>query len=156
MAELIPYIPVLAALVFGLVMLGIIIAMIVVRPPLEAVLAITITVAVICMFAVVMFKPPDGNNQIITGMVSTIMTVFVMVFTFYFGSSKGSKDKDESKERTLDTMTNIAARGTGTGVGNTIASAVPAPPVAPVAPAPPAPAPPVAPIAPGPAPPAGP
>ena len=59
-------------------------------------LAILITFMVIGLGALFAFHPPDATNVIIVGLTSTISTVFVMVFQYYFGSSSGSKDKDDT------------------------------------------------------------
>ena len=66
------------------------------KPSLQGTLAILITFMVMAIGALFVWRPPDANNQILIGMVSTVMTVFVMVYTFYFGSSSGSKDKDDT------------------------------------------------------------
>lgn len=63
---------------------------------LQATLAIVITVMVFCIGGLFAFKPPDATNQILTSLISTVTTVFVMVFSYYFGSSPGSKEKDET------------------------------------------------------------
>lgn len=63
---------------------------------LQGSLAVIITIMVFAMGALFVYKPPDPTNQTLTGMVSTVMTVFVMVCSYYFGSSPGSKDKDET------------------------------------------------------------
>src|SRR2546421_6762799 len=63
---------------------------------LQATLAIAITVMVAAIGVLFALKPPDATNQILTGLISTVLTVFVMVYSFYFGSSSGSKDKDDT------------------------------------------------------------
>ncbi len=63
---------------------------------LQATLAILITGMVMLIGAMFAFHPPDPTNQILTSLISTVTTVFVMVFSYYFGSSPGSKDKDET------------------------------------------------------------
>jgi uncharacterized protein YacL len=63
---------------------------------LQATLAICITLMVAAIGVMFVFHPPDATNQILTSLISTVMTVFVMVFSFYFGSSSGSKDKDDT------------------------------------------------------------
>lgn len=63
---------------------------------LQAALALSITLMVAAIGIMFAFRPPDANNQILTGLISTVLTVFVMVFSYYFGSSSGSKDKDDT------------------------------------------------------------
>lgn len=63
---------------------------------LQGTLALLITALVFAIGSLFTFKPPDPANQILTGLISTVMTVFVMVFSYYFGSSSGSKDKDDT------------------------------------------------------------
>ena len=77
---------------------------------LQATLALCITVMVAAIGVLFAFHPPDANNQILTSLISTVTTVFVMVFSYYFGSSPGSKEKDE-------TIKQIALGSTGTGTG---------------------------------------
>lgn len=66
------------------------------RPSLQGTLAITITLMVTAIGVLFAFRPPDASNTILISMISTVTTVFVMVFQFYFGSSPGSKEKDET------------------------------------------------------------
>lgn len=63
---------------------------------LQATLAICITAMVAAIGVLFAYRPPDPTNQLLTGLISTVTTVFVMVFSYYFGSSPGSKDKDET------------------------------------------------------------
>lgn len=63
---------------------------------LQGALAVVITLMVFCIGGLFAYKPPDATNQILTSLISTVTTVFVMVFSYYFGSSPGSKDKDET------------------------------------------------------------
>jgi hypothetical protein len=94
---------------------------------LQATLAICITLMVAAIGVMFVFHPPDATNQILTSLISTVTTVFVMVFSFYFGSSSGSKDKD-------DTVKQIALGTSPNEQDKPVASAVPAPPVTPAAP----------------------
>jgi hypothetical protein len=106
------------------------------KPTLQGFLAVLLTLAVMGTTALFMVRPPDATNQIVTAMISTELTVFVMVFQFYFGSSSGSKDKDD----TIGKIASGAAPSTGNGAvatekTTTITSAATppaAPPVAPV------------------------
>jgi len=70
---------------------------------LPGALAVLITFMVIGLGALFAFHPPDATNVIIVGLTSTISTVFVMVFQYYFGSSSGSKDKDDTIKAALET-----------------------------------------------------
>jgi hypothetical protein len=63
---------------------------------LPGALAVLITFMVIGIGGLFAFHPPDPTNQILTGLISTVSTVFVMVFSYYFGSSSGSKEKDDT------------------------------------------------------------
>lgn len=83
---------------------------------LQATLALAITVMVAAIGVLFALRPPDATNQILTSLISTVMTVFVMVFSYFFGSSSGSKEKD-------DTVKQIAL-----GASPTVDEKPPAPP----------------------------
>ena len=113
-------------------------------------LALTVTGAFILVIFGWMFFPPKaadaGSLAVLNTLTGVLGTSFVSIMTFYFGSSKGSKDKDD----TISQMAVTAQSGNGNGGEHAAAVASPAPLAAvvppPVAPAPvnPAPAPGVA------------
>lgn len=88
----------------------------------QSFIAIVLVVAMIALtFAMLFVKAPDSDVfKMLSG---GLMTVgFATIIGFYFGSSAGSKAKD-------DTIQNIAAASTGTGNGT--ATAAPPAPAAP-------------------------
>jgi hypothetical protein len=64
----------------------------------QAVLAVVVVVAFIALVAVWMVEPPQADDKIMTMVNALVMMVgtgFLTVVNYYFGSSAGSKDKDE-------------------------------------------------------------
>lgn len=63
-------------------------------------LALTITAAFILVIFGWMFFPPKaadaGSLAVLNTLTGVLGTAFVSIMTFYFGSSKGSKDKDDT------------------------------------------------------------
>jgi hypothetical protein len=78
----------------------------------QKLLAFILVVAFIVIVLIWMFRPPSGDAgsiAVLNTLVGTLGGFTAAVVTFYFGSSKGSKDKD-------DTMANMALHTTGNGV----------------------------------------
>jgi hypothetical protein len=74
----------------------------------QKLLAFILVVAFIIIVLIWMFHPPQGDAgsiAVLNTLVGTLGGFTAAVVTFYFGSSKGSKDKD-------DTISGIATHGT--------------------------------------------
>lgn len=51
------------------------------------------------IFAAVIFSDPKPISESNTSIIDTIKTILLLITGFYFGSSKGSKDKQEVLEK---------------------------------------------------------
>lgn len=77
-------------------------------------IATLLIIATVVVIVVLIFHPIATDNQLLNVMLGGLMTVgFANVITYYFGSSSGSKDKD-------DTISKMAVSVTGTGSGATL------------------------------------
>ncbi len=100
-------------------------------------IAFVIIGSTIVIILIWLFRPPTGTEgamAVLNNLMGALLAAFGMVVAFYFGSSKGSKDKDEAN-------TKMVAALTGTGNGTTAvadAAAVKAAPAAAAVAAPPA------------------
>jgi len=77
----------------------------------QKILAFVIVDALIIVILIWIFHPPTGDaasNSVLNVLVGALVGMAGMVATFYFGSSQGSKDKDQA----------LSAIATGTGTGN--------------------------------------
>lgn len=105
----------------------------------QQVIAFALVGSFIAVIFVWMLFPPRGVDQSVLTVVNMLIGALVAKFTtivdFFFGSSQGSKDKDEAQNKIVESLT-------GTGAGNTAAAttaaAVAAAPLAAAAAAPPA------------------
>jgi hypothetical protein len=96
----------------------------------QKLLAFLLVLAFIVVIYLWMLHPPSsdpGTTSVLNTLVGTLGGMAGMVVTFYFGSSKGSKDKD-------DTMASIASHAAGNGTtqppGTTTTTTTSAPPAA--------------------------
>jgi hypothetical protein len=65
----------------------------------QKLLAFTLTVSFIVVILLWMFHPPSGDagtTAVLNTLVGTLGGMAGMVVTFYFGSSKGSSNKDDT------------------------------------------------------------
>ena len=77
----------------------------------QKLLAFILVISFIIVIVIWMFHPPSADSTttpVLYTLVGTLGGLAGTVVTFYFGSSKGSKDKD-------DTMASIATHTTGNG-----------------------------------------
>ena len=88
----------------------------------QKILAFLIVVALIVVILIWIFHPPTGDaasNSVLNVLVGALVGMAGMVATFYFGSSQGSKDKDQALS--------AIATGTGNGGGSASTATVTAP-----------------------------
>jgi hypothetical protein len=88
----------------------------------QKILAFLIVIALIVVILIWIFHPPTGDaasNSVLNVLVGALVGMAGMVATFYFGSSQGSKDKDQALS--------AIATGTGNGGGSTSTATVTAP-----------------------------
>ena len=84
----------------------------------QKLLAFCVVISFIVVVLIWMFHPPTGDAgsiAVLNTMVGTLAGLTGAIITFYFGSSKGSKDKD-------DTISSIATHENGTGNGGSTTS----------------------------------
>lgn len=77
-------------------------------PDTQCVLAFLLNGAFIAVIFVWIFHPPAADaasTAVLNTLVGTLGGMAGMVDTFYFGSSKGSKDKDDTISSALETAT---------------------------------------------------
>jgi hypothetical protein len=90
----------------------------------QKILAFVIVDALIVVILIWIFHPPTGDaasNSVLNVLVGALVGMAGMVATFYFGSSQGSKDKDQA-------LIGVATQsGTGNGGGSTSTATVTAP-----------------------------
>lgn len=89
-------------------------------------LAITVTLGFFTIIGVWMFYPPKGDGvalAVLNTLTGTMGGAFISVISYFFGSSSGSKDKDET----------IKQMKTGTGSGTILPPDVTNPPQTPPA-----------------------
>ncbi len=100
------------------------------RFTIQATVAFSVVASFILVILLWMFHPPTGAPEtinVLTTLTGILGGAFTGIVGFFFGSSQGSKDKD-------DTISKIAAGASGTGNGQPMAVATPAAP-APTVPA---------------------
>lgn len=86
----------------------------------QKILAFVIIIALVVVILIWIFHPPTGDaasNSVLNVLVGALVGMAGMVATFYFGSSQGSKDKDQA----------LIASATGTGNGSGTSSPAPVP-----------------------------
>lgn len=88
----------------------------------QQVIAYTLVASFVLVIFVWMVWPPKAIDQSVMTVVNMLLGALVAKFTtvidFFFGSSQGSKDKDDAQNKMITTLT------TGTGNGATVAPAV--------------------------------
>ena len=70
---------------------------------------------------------PDPSLDVFKQVMTALINIVVMIIGFFFGSSQGSKDKDDARNDVLKTL---AANVVGTGTGGAAAAAAAAAPAA--------------------------
>lgn len=65
-------------------------------PDIKAFLAIVITMAMIAFVFVLVFNPTTMDDKMLTMAAGGLVVNFATIMGFYFGSSTGSKDKDDT------------------------------------------------------------
>ena len=88
----------------------------------QKILAFVIIIALVVVILIWIFHPPTGDaasNSVLNVLVGALVGMAGMVATFYFGSSQGSKDKDQALS--------AIATGTGNGGGSASTATVTAP-----------------------------
>lgn len=99
-------------------------------------IAFFIIVATIIIILIWLFRPPTGSEgamAVLNNLMGALLAAFGMVVNYYFGSSKGSKDKDEAQAKVAEKLAekvpsaNPPVVGTGNGV-ETVVTTVPAEP----------------------------
>lgn len=84
-------------------------------------IATLLIIATVVVIIVLIFRPIATDNQLLNVMLGGLMTVgFANVITYYFGSSSGSKDKDD----TISKMAVSASTGNVAPL-NTLATPLP-------------------------------
>ena len=96
-----------------------------------AALAIILTISVVALAIFFAANPPNPTNQILNTMVNTLTTVLVMVFSFFFGSSASSQNKDETIKQMAAPLTGTGTVTTGTVKTDTMTTASSQPAVTP-------------------------
>lgn len=85
----------------------------------QAALALGIALSFVALVTVWMLHPPQGDEahlSLLNALVMVVGTAFLTVVNWYFGSSAGSKDKDQSQHELLDRMAaHIAKEQTNDG-----------------------------------------
>jgi hypothetical protein len=85
----------------------------------QRILAFVIVAALIVVILIWIFHPPTGDaasNAVLNVLVGALVGMAGTVATFYFGSSKGSKDKDD----TINTAVKTAAIDTSANPSSTL------------------------------------
>lgn len=62
--------------------------------------------AFVAIIVLLVFHTPPDNATTIWSLIGSVGTMAAGVVTYYFGSSKGSSDKDNSRDATLTTLVN--------------------------------------------------
>ena len=68
----------------------------------QAILAVVVVTAFITLVAIWMVAPPRGDQAtmaLVNALVMVVGSGFMSVLNYYFGSSSGSRDKDETISR---------------------------------------------------------
>lgn len=109
-------------------------------PDTQGFLAISI-IALIALIVVILLTRPPAIDERTSGVLMTIVGVLIAclkdVYSFFFGSSKGSQAKDESQAKVITTLT-TPPTGTGGSPAAIVAAAEAAAPAAAAVAAPPA------------------
>lgn len=94
---------------------------------LQGMIAFLVTVAFILIILVWMFFPPKGDAgsiAVLNTLVGSLAAAFGMVVSYFYGSSSGSKDKDD----TIKAMSGVATTTSAAGVTTTANTNNPAEP----------------------------
>ena len=74
---------------------------------------------------------PDPSLDVFKQVMTALINIVVMIIGFFFGSSQGSKDKDDARNDVLKTLAaNVVGTGSGGGNAAVIAAADAAAPIA--------------------------
>jgi len=72
----------------------------------QGILAVVVVGAFIILVGIWMWRPPSGDQAtmaLVNALVMVVGSGFMTVLNYYFGSSSGSKDKDETISRMAQT-----------------------------------------------------
>lgn len=86
----------------------------------QGVLALGIAIAFVGLVALWMLHPPSGDKDVLALLNALIMVVgsaFLSIVNFFFGSSTGSKEKDDNQRDLLDRMANHITQEQNNGSG---------------------------------------
>ena len=79
-----------------------------IKNPIQAILALAAVVGFFTVVMIMMFRDiPPGVKDLLLTLLGTLATIVVQIYQFYFGSSKGSQDKNEIAKEKED---NLAAK----------------------------------------------